>query len=215
MTGKRNVINLVKSKLVASTRFSSYWHITALVLMIFLLIVFLVLKYGSVVCYFYHLFFSLSNTFWIFSNIITACSGKWYILIIFWLLHSWVLQCSMTCISTDDLLQFNISIHHHLFLCFSVYDNSSVSSSEKCKPRKHTSSLPITEKICTEKLSFVKSFYPLIVFPVCWNLWPYFSCSSLDVPNSCIAIQLLLAQVTNHSKVWFIMYQYNSALSYR
>lgn len=182
MTGKRNVINLVKSKLVASTRFSSYWHITALVLMIFLLIVFLVLKYGSVVCYFYHLFFSLSNTFWIFSNIITACSGKWYILIIFWLLHSWVLQCSMTC--TDDLLQFNISIHHHLFLCFSVYDNSSVSSSEKCKPRKHTSSLPITEKICTEKLSFVKSFYPL-----------WLSSLSAETSGHTLAVLLLMYQI--------------------
>lgn len=135
--------------------------------MIFLLIVFLVLKYGSVVCYFYHLFFSLSDTFWLSSNIITACSGKWYISIIFWLLHSCVLQCSVIPVSPGDLLQFNISIHHHLFLCPSVYDNSSVSSSEKCKPGKHISSLPITKKICTEKLSPVKFFILFNCLP-----WP-------------------------------------------
>lgn len=184
MTGKRNVINLTKSKLVASTRYSSCWHIAALVLMIFLLIVFLVLKSGSVVCYFYHLFFSLSNTFWLSSNIITACSGKWYILIIFWLLHSWVLQYSMICISPGDLLQFNISIHHHLFLCSSVYDNSSASSSEKCKPRKHISSLPITEKICTEKLSFVKPFY---------TLW--LSSLSAETSGHTLAVLLLMYQI--------------------
>lgn len=127
-----------------------------------------------------------------YSSIVTMYSGKWYILIIFWLLHSWILQFSWICINPGDVLRFNISIHHHLFLYFSISDTPSVSSSEKCIPRIGFSSLPTTEKISTEKMKFCKNFSSyLIVFPVCWNLWPYFSCSSLDVSNNCVITCLL------------------------